>query len=153
MIRFELESPITAAPEVVWRDVATMSGVNAELRPFVRLTVPDGCEELSASNSRVMKGFVSWILLFGVVPIDRHDFGFDEISSSSFTERSRSVLNRSWQHDRSIRLGDDAASSVVRDSLIVEARLRAVEPLLRPILRALFGHRHRRLRKRYGAVA
>jgi hypothetical protein len=65
------ESIVAASPEAVWERVSTFEGVNDELRPLLRMTVPARVRALDPSE--VVLGeriFRSWVLLFGVLPID-----------------------------------------------------------------------------------
>lgn len=152
-MRLTYTSCLAADSATVWRAVACMRGVNDELRPLVRMTDPSRGDRLEAAKLEHLDGLRSWLLLFGVVPIDRHRFGFDGVvDGESFAERSESVVNRSWQHRRSVTHGDQPGTSVVRDDLVVEPRLGFLAPLSRVSADAVFRHRHRRLRRRFGEV-
>lgn len=130
-----------------------MRGVNEELRPFVRMTSPPRGDRLEASDLVDLDGLASWLLLLGFVPIDRHRFGFDEIvEGERFAERSTSIVNRSWQHRRSVSHGGLPGTAVVQDDIVVEPRLAFLAPLSRVGVGAVFRHRHRRLRRRFGEV-
>lgn len=147
-VRLTYTSCLAADPTTVWSTVACMSGVNDELRPFVRMTGPPERDRLER-----LDGFRSWLLLVGIVPIDRHRFGFDEIvDGERFVERSSSVVNRSWQHRREVTSGDMPGTTVLTDELVVEPRLGFLTPLSRLGVDAVFRHRHRRLGRRFGAV-
>ncbi len=153
-MRLSFESQLGAESNTVWDAVACMSGVNDELRPLVRMTYPPGCDRLESDNRLVLAGFRSWVLLLGVLPIDRHHFGFEEIvDGERFTERSDSWLNRSWRHGRVVSSNDAPGGAVLRDELEIEPRLRALEPFVRLGVGSVFRHRHRRLLKRFGEVS
>jgi ligand-binding SRPBCC domain-containing protein len=92
--------------------------------------------------------FRSWVLLFGVLPIDYDDLTLVAIEPGrGFQERSRMLSMRVWEHDRT--LTPDGTGCVVRDELRLEPRLPGMGPLLEWVVRALFRHRHRRLRRRF----
>lgn len=153
MIRLVLESRLAAPPEQVWTAVSAMKGVNAELHPWVHMTSPRGIDRLDADDTSLRGGFRSWILVLGVIPVDRHHFGFDEIGNRHFAERSRSWLNRTWRHNRTVSTGSDPQTSSIRDELEIVPRIRALRPLVRTVVRAVFRHRHRRLRRAFGETA
>jgi hypothetical protein len=67
-----------------------------------------------------------------------------------FLERSSSWSNRLWQHERITR--PTAAGCVLTDTVTVEGRVPFVTRLLMPVYRAVFRHRHRRLKQLYGSV-
>jgi hypothetical protein len=148
----ELSSELTASRPTVWATVSTMQGVNAELFPFVRMTHPRGLPSITTVDpapGTVL--FQSWLLLFGVLPFDRHALALDEVSDGDgFVEESTSWLQRRWRHER--RLTDRAAGGcIVTDRLTIEPRLAMMKPVEAVVVRRLFDHRHRRLRQRFGA--
>jgi ligand-binding SRPBCC domain-containing protein len=149
IVTIEVVSEVCAPPEVVWASVASMRGVNEELRPLVRMTYPPGCDRLAAAGA-VMAGFRSWVLLLGFIPIDRHSFGFEAIvDGAGFTERSESWMNRSWCHVREIAPGGANDRAFVRDTLRIEPRLGLLAPVLHRGVGVVFRHRHRRLKRRF----
>ncbi len=60
-------------------------------------------------------------------------------------ERSTSLVQRSWEHERT--LGEDGT---VTDRVTFASRLPGAERLARPLVAAVFRHRHRRLSARFG---
>jgi hypothetical protein len=148
----ELSSELAAPRPAVWATVSAMRGVNAELFPFVRMTHPRALPSITTVDpapGTVL--FHSWLLLFGVLPFDRHALALEEVSDGEgFVEDSTSWLQRRWRHER--RLTDRAGGGcVVTDRLTIEPRLALTKPLEAAIVRRLFDHRHRRLRQRFGA--
>jgi ligand-binding SRPBCC domain-containing protein len=94
--------------------------------------------------------FHSWLLVFGVLPFDRHALALDRVEDGrGFVEESTSWVQRRWRHERTL---DDApgGGTMVTDRLVVRPRLGVARPLVGPIVRGLFRHRHRRLRRRFG---
>lgn len=124
----------------------TMRGVNRELSPFVRMTVPAEWADIPIARWPTGTSlFTSWILLFGVLPVDRHRFclrsvddegGFDEVSSS--------IINRSWRHRRLLSWAESDVT--LTDRVDFTCRLPLMGHLLLPVYRAVFVHRHRMLR-------
>jgi ligand-binding SRPBCC domain-containing protein len=146
----EQESTLAASADVVWEHVSTFDGVNDELRPIMRMTAPAHIRGLEPED--VVLGerlFRSWVLLFGVLPIDYDDLTLIAIEPGrGFQERSKMLSMRVWEHDRTLE--PNGAGCVVRDRLGFEPRMPGMGPLLERIVRALFRHRHRKLRRRFG---
>jgi hypothetical protein len=67
----QLESRLSAPPATVWERVSTFEGINHELGPVLRMTAPAAVRSLEPAD--IVLGeriFRSWVLLFGVLPID-----------------------------------------------------------------------------------
>jgi hypothetical protein len=130
LIALEFRSRVAAPPDVVWRVVATMDGVNAELAPWLRMTHPPDRADLRAQM--VPPGevvFHSWLLLLGVLPVDRHALSFESLHERGFDERSTSWSNRIWIHRRRVAgdgpivvraapVADGAAGAAVRRCIV-----------------------------------
>ena len=95
--------------------------------------------------------FRSRILLLAVLPIDLHDFLLESVGPGMrFQESSRSLMNRSWRHQRSIE--PDGEGCIVTDHLEITPRLALFGILLAPVYRLVFANRHRKLRRWYGVL-
>ena len=95
--------------------------------------------------------FRSWILLFGVLPIDYDDITLVRVEPGrGFLERSPLASQRLWEHERAIRPADDGC--LVVDHVRHEPRLRVGGRAQSAVLRQVFLHRHRRLRRRFGGT-
>jgi len=150
-INLNFTSTLRAPRSEVWAVVSTMRGVNAELRPFVRMTYPNLAEQLS--DAAIVPGevlFRSWLLAGSVIPIDRHDLALERVmDGEGFDEESTSMLQRRWRHER--RLSDTPEGGcVVRDRLVVVPRVAIARPVVARTVRFLFDHRHRVLRRTFG---
>lgn len=149
-IELEFVSRLGASAGEVWAVVSTMQGVNAELRPLATMTFP--AERGRLDGERVAPGrelFRSWILLGGVLPIDRHRLALVRIVPGiGFDEESSSWLQRRWRHERRV-MTEPTGGCVVRDRLVVEPRRLVPPPLVAVIVGTVFRHRHRRLRSRF----
>ncbi len=148
-----ITSRVDATPDRVWERVTSPEGINHELRPWMRMTLPRGVEGLSIDQVEVGTPVGrSWILLFGLIPID-----FDELNlvrlepGRGFLERSRMLSQRSWEHERTIE--PDGNGSLVTDRIRWQPRLGLPAAALRPMFRALFRHRHRRLQSHFAEDA
>ena len=135
--------------DTLWAVVGTMDGVNAELMPLVRMTVPRGAEGLRFEEAPLGElVFNSWLMIGGVLPFDRHALSFAEIEPGShFVEVSSSWLQRIWRHERV--LTDAPGGCRITDVVIFKPRLSLLGPLVRFMVAQVFAHRHRRLRARY----
>jgi hypothetical protein len=127
----------------------TLDQVNAELHPLVRMTAPDewsGRPIVEWPANQPL--FTSWILLFGVLPIDRHAFCLRSVSpAEGFDEDSSSTMNRYWRHQR--RVTPIEGGCRVTDRVEYESRLPLWGSLLKPVYELVFRHRHRNLGKAY----
>lgn len=126
-----------------------MKGVNDELMPLVKMTAPSGWTSKPLSQWPVgSKLFSSIILLFGFIPVDVHTFELEKVSANGFEERSRSLSNREWRHKRTItQLG---VGCLVTDEVEFSPRVRLFGAIMAPVYRAIFAHRHKRLKARFG---
>jgi ligand-binding SRPBCC domain-containing protein len=145
----EVSSRLDAVPEEVWSRIATADGINDELRPLMRMTVP-GAGDIDLDSIEVGKPIGrSWVLLLGLIPIDYDEINVVELESDrGFVERSEMLSQRSWEHVRTIE--PVPGGSVITDRVAWEPRLPVPARALRPLFRAIFRHRHRRLRRRFG---
>jgi ligand-binding SRPBCC domain-containing protein len=148
-----VSSRLDATPEAVWDRVTTPEGINDEMRPFLRMTVPPGVERLDPEaielGERIGR---SWILLFGLIPFDYDDLTIVRLEPGrGFLERSRMLSQRSWEHERTLRPADGGC--LITDRVRWEPRLGLPGAPLRPLIGWFFRHRHGRLRRRFGGEA
>ena len=142
-------SIVQANADVVWRRVTDPIGINAELFPILRMSVPNsirgkGIEEIPLR----LPVCRSWFYLFGILPVD-----FDDITiahcepGKRFREESTILSMRSWTHERVLR--DVPGGCEVTDTLTYQLRfpLRLNRWFIRGVLGYLFAHRHRQLAK------
>ena len=146
---FSVSSELDAPPEAVWARIVTFEGVNEELMPIVRMTAPRHLRSLSPAD--VTPGerlFRSWILLFGVIPIDYDDVTVLRIEENrGFLERSPMLTQKVWEHERTLEPRD--GGTLVTDRIEFVPKLPGGGALT-PVFHMVFRHRHRRLRKRFG---
>jgi len=70
-----VSSRLDASPNAVWDRVITPEGINDEMRPYLRMTLPPGVGEINPETVEIGVPIGrSWILLFGLLPID-----YDEV--------------------------------------------------------------------------
>jgi hypothetical protein len=144
-------STLRAEPATVWARALSAAGINDELGPLLRMTVPRGLDGLGADVVEPGPLGRSWVLLFGLVPIDYDDIVLARIDPGhGFLERSTMLSQRLWEHQRTIVAGGEGA--VVVDRVAWEPRLPLPGRLLRPLFAAIFRHRHRRLQRHFGGA-
>jgi ligand-binding SRPBCC domain-containing protein len=143
---FEVSSLIPAPTQEVWERIITSEGINHELRPWMRMTVPSGIERLEPESVELGKRIGrSWVLLLGVLPFEYDDITLVELEPGRrFLERSPMLSQRSWQHERIVEPAE--GGSRIIDRVRMEPRLGMPAAPLRPVFRAVFRHRHKRLR-------
>jgi ligand-binding SRPBCC domain-containing protein len=145
-----VSSRLDADPAAVWDRVTTPEGINDEMRPIMRMTVPPGVERLEPDNVELGERIGrSWVLLFGLIPFDYDDLtlvGLDP--GHGFLERSKMLSQRVWEHER--RLEPNGQGCLITDRVRWEPRLGLPGRPLRPLIGFIFRHRHRRLRRQFG---
>ena len=147
-MRLTLELPVRAGPSEVWAAVCTVADTNRELAPFMRMTDSTHGAPFDADAWRIGTP-VSWQLLFGVVPIDRHRIELEALPERrGFRESSSSWWYRVWSHERALL--DDPGGCIVRDSVHIEARFGAPDRVIEWAVRWTFRRRHRYLSRRFG---
>ena len=134
----------------VWERAASEEGINDELRPILRMTMPAGLRGKTIDEVEVgVELGRSWLLLGGLIPVDFDDLRIAELGPGMrFLERSRMLSFAVWQHERVVE--DEGAGCRVTDRLGFELRrplawIPGAAALARTIVGFLFSHRHRRL--------
>lgn len=156
MLRVERRSVLAVDAEELWARATTPEGINDELWPVLRMTMPRNLRGRTIDDFPVGEtAGRSWILLFGLIPVDYDDLRLVELEPPRrFQESSRMLALRVWEHERVIEpLGPGRASVVDRLGLELRgpmARVPGMGRLATAVVRALFANRHRRLLKRYG---
>lgn len=127
-----------------------MAGVNFELHPFMHMTSPGALRVLPTEVVPGQVLFRSWLLLFRLLPIDRHALALQSLDEGvGFVEESTSWLQRRWRHERTLTPFPNGGC-LIEDQLVIESRMRWTQPLVAAVVKGLFAHRHRRVVKRFG---
>src|SRR3546814_1164964 len=117
-----------------------MRGVNAELSPLVRMSVPQAYACLTLRDApQGSLLFKSWLLLFGILPFDHHALRIEKLWDYGFQEDSSSWLQRRWRHKRFTELMPNGSRLV--DELEIEPRF-LPEWLVRQFVRLLRSEEH-----------
>jgi hypothetical protein len=147
---FDIASDLAAPPDSVWKHATGVAGVNFELRPLMRMTVPAGFADMTLDEfplgQRVAR---SWVLLFGLVPVDYDDLTIVERGPRRrFLENSRLLTQSNWSHERIIEPAPNGCR--LTDHLRWNGRNQALGAMYQVAIPILFRHRHRRLRRLFG---
>jgi ligand-binding SRPBCC domain-containing protein len=148
----EVSSRLAVDREQLWTVISTMQGVNAELAPWLRMSVPVEVRGKSLADIRLGEvAFESWLLALGLLPFDRHRLCLIELERGrGFVERSSSWLQRIWQHERTLET--IAGGTEIRDRVTFEPRIGLLAPVVQMVVARLFRHRHARLRARFHSI-
>ncbi len=151
LFSFSRETRLQTDAATVWAHAMTIDGVNRELAPLARMTAPPGMRVLDAEavvpGRRIAR---SWVLAFGLVPIDYDDLTLVEFEAGRrFLERSPMLSQRSWEHERVIEPAPGGC--VLRDRVSFEPRIRWLGHLQLPVFRMVFANRHRQLKRLFGS--
>lgn len=149
----EQVSVVPAPASDVWERVITEEGINDEMRPWLRMTMPPGLRGATIDDVRVGEPLGrSWILGLGLIPVDYDDLCLAELEPGRrFLERSQMLSMSLWQHERIVEPdGNDAAR--VTDRLHFELRrvpaaIPGAARFAAWMVARFFAHRHRRLGK------
>ena len=146
MRSFRAESRVAASRDTVWRHATRPSDLDREFRPFLRMTFPPEIEDLAATFRPGERICRSWILVFGLIPVEYDDLSFVELEPGRrFLERSTMLTQRRWEHERTVEEIDGGTRVV--DRVEFESKLPILEPIQALVFRAVFAWRHYRLRR------
>lgn len=150
MHSFEISTHLFAPAQLVWQHATDMTGVNSELQPLLRMTVPAGLTGATIADLPLGRpAGRSWLLLFGLVPVDFDDLTIAERGPGyRFLEKSVMLTQSCWEHERRVRALDEGC--IITDRLCWRGRIPPLGTLYRLAVPILFRHRHRRLRRRFG---
>jgi ligand-binding SRPBCC domain-containing protein len=152
---FRRVSEVLASVDDVWQLVTTQEGINLEMGPYVKMTMPKAFRGKSIADvspgTHIGK---SYLFLFGVVP-----FGYDDITVAQidpgrmFREESTMTGMRTWIHHRTLEPSN--GKTIVTDEVTLAPQLPipGLKGLLGLILAAFFDHRHRRLQGHFASGA
>ncbi len=146
--RFTQSSDLPVSVEV-FLSTFSMHSVNAELSPLVKIVVPRPWRERPVLEWPVKERlFTSWILLIGVLPVDRQTFYLlSTWPGRGFIEQSTSLVNRKWRHQREVTSVEGGCR--VTDTVEFDARLPLLGRVLKPVYELVFRQRHRNLISRF----
>lgn len=144
-------SAIPASADAVWARAVRLEGINHELGPWMRMTMPRGLRgKTIADIEPPARPGRSWLLFLGLIPFDYDDLGIVELGPGHrFLERSTMLSMRTWEHERTVTgLGEGACE--VTDRVAGELRrplawAPGADRAVGALLGRVFARRHRRL--------
>lgn len=146
-VRITFESIIPATPNELWNWSTSVRGVEAEMRPLLKLHFPAGMTHIPQDDASLGKVLGNCeFLLFGILPVDLSRLTFVEIEPGRrFVEQSRLLSMKSWRHERVIAHGLDGTRVV--DTLEFTPRFAA--GIVKWFVSRMFEHRHVMLRRQF----
>ena len=149
-LTFEQRSSLPVCAGEVWSRATTPDGVNDELFPWLRMSVPAAMRGKTIDQLPLGQRLGrSWLLAMCLFPVDFDDITLAEVGPGyRFRETSRMLAIRSWVHERTVR--DIAGGCEVVDRLTFELRRPGAwvpgwRNTMTVLLKLLFRHRHARL--------
>jgi hypothetical protein len=116
------------------------------------MTFPESVGNLVSDCRPDQAPLRSWILLFGLVPVEYDDLTLVEVEDGRrFLERSEMLTQQIWQHEREILA--DADGSRIVDRVYIESRIPSLEKIQMAVFKVVFRYRHFRLKRIYGHKA
>jgi hypothetical protein len=148
--QIEITSELGAEADAVWARAIDPAGINHELGPLMRMTIPRGAEDFGLDDPEPGHIGRSWLLLFGFVPFDYDDITVVRVEpGQGFLERSTMLSMRLWEHERTLEPLDGNRCRIT-DRVAWEPRPPLPGAWLRPLIRFVFRHRHKRLQRAFG---
>jgi ligand-binding SRPBCC domain-containing protein len=149
---FEIVSRLRAPVGRVWTHASNFAEINRELWPLAQMTYPHDLAHLSPATFPLgRQAFRSWILLFGLVPVDFDDITLVELEPDrGFYEVSRLLTMGEWRHRRT--LSPTTEGCAVKDAVTCIPRWGWTGRWLVWLYRLAFEHRHRNLRRLFGTA-
>src|SRR5262245_6384203 len=101
---FDHVSVVPASPSAVWARIAHPDGINDELMPVMRMSVPTSLRGKTIDDVPIGETIGrSWFLLFGLLPFDYDDIVLAEREPEHrFRETSTMMSMRTWIHERTL---------------------------------------------------
>jgi ligand-binding SRPBCC domain-containing protein len=148
---FEISTDLSASPDAVWQRVTTPDGINDELLPLMRMTIPRALRSATVADVTVGERLGRcWMLLFSVIPVDFDDLTIAELGPGRrFLERSTMLTQSAWTHERTVESSN--SGSRVTDRLTWQGRNAVFGGMYKVAVPILFRNRHRKLRRHFGA--
>lgn len=148
MPSFTISSLVKKEIQEVSSELLTMKGVNYELMPLIRMSMPP--DHLSKSIVKWPVGsviFTSTVFLFGIIPVDKHKFRLVKTDQFGIEERSTALSNLEWNHLRQITHTNEHTE--ISDVVEFKPILQISGYFMLPIYKSIFKHRHKRIMKKY----
>jgi ligand-binding SRPBCC domain-containing protein len=150
----ERVSMINAPVRAVWERIASLEGINDEMRPWLMMSAPRGAGvfHLNTAPEGVPLGR-AWLRLFGVLPFDYDHMTLVELEPGHrFHEKSTMASMRRWEHERCLIARGGSTEITDRVTFVPRWGLLWAQPVLSRVVAEFFAHRHRRLARYFARV-
>ena len=148
-VELTFTSDLASSPDQVWHWITSMDGISQGAPSILRMTSPQGVADIT--DVKVQPGqplFRSWVLLFGILPIDRSDLTLLSLEpGKGFLEQSPMLSMKLWRHERFLEA--TGSGTLLTDRLTFQPRLATF--VTRWFINTVFNHRHRVLQQHFGA--
>ena len=145
-MNLKFESLVDGSLEDVWNSITSLKGLTAEMLPLMRLTAPKGFKTLSDIYPR-KNDFRSWVLLFGILPIDHTDLNLKSLTPlKGFVEESKMASMKYWRHERTLISVSPKQTRVIDELTFEPVRFAQLSAMT---VKMFFQHRHKRLKKMF----
>jgi hypothetical protein len=148
-------SVLAAGAEAVWERAVSPEGVNFELRPWLKMTVPAHLRGVGIDDVELNRPLGrSWLLALGMIPFDCDNLVLVERGPGfRFLESSSMASMKKWQHERAVHAVERGCE--LTDTVRFELRwplafLPGATKIALMLVAAIFRHRHRRARAFFG---
>jgi len=144
-IELSFESEVTASPAEAWEWITSVKGISAEMRPYMRMTMPRDIESINDLDITPGKAlFRSRIYLFEFIPMGHSDLTLIEMKEGDgFIEQSPMASMKLWRHER--RIVPISNGSRIIDHLTFQPKL--APRIVAWFISAFFNRRHRVIRR------
>lgn len=144
-------SVLSVDAQRLWDRVTSSAGVNDELGPYLTMRLPGSLADAGIASAPVRQPLGrAWILVGGVLPVEADDLSLQSVDAPRrFHERSSMLTAQVWEHERTLEAVGSGATRLT-DVVTVVPRRFVPRPVVGVVVAAVFTHRHRRLRRRFG---
>jgi ligand-binding SRPBCC domain-containing protein len=143
----ENQVDLPAATAAVWERVIRPDGINHEMQPWMRMSMPRRAAGLTVETLPLGRPIGrAWLRLFGLIPFDFDYLTVVEVEAGvRFLERSTMLSMRRWEHERTLTPIADGTRVLDRVTLQPRLPIPGVTLLLARVVDVFFKHRQRRL--------
>eukprot|EP01031_Cornospumella_fuschlensis_P042348 gene42348-51722_t len=149
----KISSTLPVDKQTLWKHMTSMEGVNFELQPYLYMTYPAAQADLSTTPRSKIGSFLfaSILLLFMYIPVDLHWLRLVDVQEGEgFREHSCTLLQQDWKHERYLVQGENGSDTTqIVDEVEFSPRINVLGYLLKPVVKAIFRHRHLQLQRKF----
>lgn len=151
MLYVEVSSRLKCKRQVIWESISSINGANKEFYPLLKMTCPFPDLRINPSLITDRPLFRSWLLLFGLFPIEFDLIRLTKvIENECFEEKSSMALISEWNHHRYLSTPSNDNETIVIDTIQFLPRIPGSGLIFLFVVRWLFQYRHFRLRQMFG---